>query len=313
MIRFLGFRGVVLKKAALGMNKRTTLIRYYFTEVSMKKLFTTLLTILACGSAYALPVGNPSDASLLCDGLLWEGHCGDPCDPCLTWCDAFSLRVGFYGDYVFNRHLEIDRHEDDSDIENTQIYTNGGMVVANFWDRLDIFAVFGASNFLVEANAKGFGGANGSRLVIETETDFSWSVGARGTIWECGCTSLGIEGQYFFTRPDVRRVTEAATSSVYPDHIISTKYREWQIGVGLSHRINIFVPYVAVKWNRAKMSFDNARPGAPVDIVLHNFQNKKDWGYAVGVSVIDCEKASVTVEARFGDEKAVHVNGQIRF
>lgn len=284
----------------------------------MKKLFTTLLTVLACGSAYALPVGNPSDASLLCDGLIWEGHCGDPCDPCLTWCDAFSLRVGFYGDYVFNRHLEIDRNEDDSDIEHAELYTNAGFVAANFWDRLDVFAAFGATNLLINTNASAFGGTNGSRIEIETESDFSWSVGARGTIWECGCTSLGIEGQYFFTRPDVKRVTIGSTTSVYPDHIINAKYREWQIGVGISHRINIFVPYVAVKWSRAQYSFDDARPdtstGTPfTNVELYDTHNKKDWGYAVGVSVVDCEKASLTVEGRFGDEKALYVNGQIRF
>lgn len=280
----------------------------------MKKLLMTVLTVLACGSAYALPVGNPSDASLLCDGLLWEGHCGDPCDPCVNWCDAFSIRVGFYGDYVFNRHMEIDRNEDDSDIEHTEIYTNAGLVVANFWDRLDVFATFGATNFYIDTNASAFNGTNQSRFLIESETDFSWSVGARGTIWECGCTSLGAEFQYFFTRPDIRYVNEAAFFSVYPDSIIEAKYREWQFGVGISHRINIFVPYVAVKWARSQLDFDDAQPGGTVaPVVLFNARNKKDWGYAIGVSLVDCEKASLTVEGRFGDEKAVHVNGQVRF
>lgn len=280
----------------------------------MKKLFTTLLTVLACGSVYALPVGNPSDASLLCDGLLFEGHCGDPCDPCLTLCDAFSLRVGFYGDYVFNRHLEIDRHSDGSDIESAEIYTNAALITANLWDRLDVFTTFGGTNLRLETNASSFNGPNGSRFVLETETNFSWSIGARGTIWECGCTSLGIEGQYLFTKPDVKRVTVGAVDSVYPDSTVSSKYREWQVGVGLSHRINIFVPYVAVKWSRARFTCDNAQPGAPIAaMTLFNTQNKKDWGYAVGVSIVDCEKASLTVEGRFGDEKAVHVNGQIRF
>ncbi len=83
----------------------------------MKKIIFTILTILSCGGAYALPVGNPSDASLLYDGLIWEGHCADMCDPCVTWCDAFSVRIGFYGDYVFNRHMQVDTIEDQSDIE----------------------------------------------------------------------------------------------------------------------------------------------------------------------------------------------------
>jgi major outer membrane protein len=281
----------------------------------MKKSLITLLTVLASGSAYALPVGNPSDASLLCDGLLWEGHCADPCDPCLAWYNAFSFRLGFYGDYVFNRHLEIDTNEDDSDIEHTRISTNAALLTANLWDRLDLFATLGATSFDIDTNAFAFGGTNGSRLELESETNFSWSVGLRGTVWECGCTSLGIEGQYFFMRPDMRRVTQGADTSVYPDNIIDAKYREWQIGAGISHRINIFVPYVAVKWSRARLTFDNGIPNPTTlpGVKLFNTKNKKDWGWALGVSLVDCEKASLTVEGRFSDEKAVHVNGQIRF
>ena len=280
----------------------------------MKKLYLTMLTLLACGAAYALPVGNPSDASMLCDGLIWEGHCGDPCDPCLTWCDAFSIRVGFYGDYVFNRHLEIDRGADDSDIEHTEIYTNAGLIVLNFWDRFDAFTALGATNFKIQTNARSFSGADGERFDIESETDFSWSTGLRGTIWECGCTSLGVEAQYFFTRPDIRRVTQGADISVYPDEKISSKYHEWQVGVGISHRINMLVPYIAVKWSHARLKFDNARPGDGIPTtVLFDLNNGKDFGYAIGVSFVDCEKTSLTVEVRFGDEKAAYVNGQIRF
>lgn len=284
----------------------------------MKKLFMTMLTILTCGAAFALPVGNPSDASLLCDGLIWEGHCGDPCDPCLTWCDAFSIRFGFYGDYVFNRHLEVDTNQNDSVIEHSRVSTNAGFIAANFWDRFDVFSTLGVTNLFAETNASAFGSSlNGPRIEIEGNSHFSWSVGLRGTIWECGCTSLGAEGQYFSTHSDVRRVTVRAIDSFYPDQV-DFKYREWQIGLGLSHRINIFVPYVAIKWSRAKVDFDNATftsttPGIAGISTLFNLESRRDWGWAVGVSLVDCEKASLTVEGRFVDEKALYVSGQIRF
>ena len=115
----------------------------------MKKLFATLLTVMACSAAHALPVGNPSDASLLCDGLLWEGHCGDPCDPCLSWSDAFSIRVGFYGDYVFNRHLKGD-HRIRKQIDHTKLITNAALITANFWDRFDVFTTLGATKLFME-------------------------------------------------------------------------------------------------------------------------------------------------------------------
>jgi major outer membrane protein len=284
----------------------------------MKKLFMTMLTVLACGAAYALPVGNPSDASLLCDGLIWEGHCGDPCDPCLTWCDAFSVRVGFYGDYVFNRHMEDDTNEFDKQIEYTEVYTNAAFLAGNFWDRFDIFATLGATNIFIDTNALAFGSSfSGTRFQLATNTHFSWSVGGRGTLWECGCTSIGAEVQYLYTQPEVQRITIGALDSIYPSNI-DAKFREWQIGAGISHRINIFVPYAAIKWSRAKLDFDNARftfltPDGFDTVTLVDTRSRKNLGYAIGVSLVDCEKASLTVEGRFSDEKALYVNGQIRF
>lgn len=283
----------------------------------MKKRFLTMLTFLACGAAYALPVGNPSDATLLCDGLLWEGHCGNPCDPCLTWSDAFSIRTGFYGDYVFNRHLRVNTHESKRVIEHTRLFTNAGFIAANFWDRLDLFTTLGASNLKIDTNAFTFSNSLsllGERVEVESDTRFSWSLGARGTIWECGCTTLGAEFQYFATKPKIDRITLGSFSSIYPANI-DAKYWEWQAGLGLSHRINIFVPYVAVKYDRARVNFDTAVLGVGEGgtVTLFNLKSDKHWGYAVGVSLVDCEKASVTVEGRFADEKALYANGQIRF
>lgn len=281
----------------------------------MKKLLITALAIMATGATYALPVGNPSEASLLCDGLIFEGHCGDACDPCLNWCDALSLRVGFYGDYVFNRHLAVKRGagaSGDRDIEHAEIFTNAGYVAGNIWDRVDVFATFGATNIFIDTNAGIFIPGITSRIEIETATRFSWSVGARGTLWECGCTALGIEGQYFSTRPDIKRVTIGAIASDYPatNDRDDARYWEWQVGLGLSHRINMFVPYVAVKWSRVRWDLAN---NPVLTAILNDIRNDKHWGYAVGVSIVDCEKAALTVEGRFADEKACYVNGQIRF
>lgn len=276
----------------------------------MKKLIASLL--LATPLA-ALPVGNPSEASLLCDGLIWEGSCADPCDPCLSWCDAFSFRVGFYGDYVFNRHLKITQDVAPivvgKKVGHAELFTNAGYLAANLWDRIDLFTTLGASNSLVTAPL-------GSFLIseIETTTAFSWSIGGRATLWECGCTALGIEGQYFRANPRVRRLTlftDTGTASVYPDDTLSFRYQEWQVGLGLSHRIHMFVPYIAVKWAGCRASLR----GTLFDGVTNpaTLKNDKRWGYAVGVSLVDCKKIALTVEGRFADEKAIYVNGQIRF
>lgn len=291
----------------------------------MKKLFVTMLTILTSGAAFALPVGNPSDASLLCDGICWEGHCGDMCDPCLTWCDAFSVRVGFYGDYVYNRHLETNDTDPDKDIDHSQIFTNAAFLAGNFWDRFDIFATLGVSKFYLEGNRRSFTEDVVARGLYEVESnsEFSWSIGARGSLWECGCTTLGAEFQYFQSRPHITRIVDFrgsgdATSGghlINPTSIVGSKYYEWQFGLGISHRINFLVPYAAVKWSGARLHLGEARGlfGNAGTATLLDLKNDKLWGYAIGVSLVDCEKMSLTVEGRYADETALYVNGQIRF
>lgn len=275
----------------------------------MKKLLFTFLTILTSGAAYALPIGNPAEASLLCDGLFCEGYTIDPCDPCYSWRDAFSFRIGFYGDYVFNKHMERD-NSPHGDVELTELYTNAGYIAANFWNRFDVFATLGATSLYVESGNSGSG-----RFELETETDFSWSIGVRGTIWECACTYLGAEAQYFYTNPHITRVTENADASGYPAHNVDVKYYEWQVGLGLAHRIYNLVPYVAVRWGRAK--FDDDKASIPLtnglSSTLQNYKSKNNWGYAVGATLIGCEKASLTIEGRFAGETAFYTNGQIRF
>lgn len=291
----------------------------------MKKLVVTMLTVLTCGAAYALPVGNPSEASLLTDGVFCEGKCCDWCDPCFNWCDAFSFRVGFYGDYNFNRHMEIGDINEDADrhggqVSEFQVWTNAGYLALNFCNRADIFATLGASSLNFDGNARNFDllDTTGEWLDVESETTFSWSVGGRITLWECGCTTLGIEGQYFSFRPDIKRITEAATFTAYPsddDSDSDHRFSDWQVGLGISHRINMLVPYVAVRWGQASYDADNSTFALPNEhtIIMQDMENSKDWGYAVGVSLVDCEKAMLTVEGRFASEKALYVNGQFRF
>ncbi len=74
----------------------------------MKKWIFCSLCLLSSGAVYALPVGNPAEASLLTNGIFFSpGVNCNPCDPCFSWFDIWSLKLGFYGDYVFNRHLKI--------------------------------------------------------------------------------------------------------------------------------------------------------------------------------------------------------------
>lgn len=310
----------------------------------MKKLLKSalLFAVGSTASLQALPVGNPAEPSLLIDGTMWEGTSGDPCDPCATWCDAISIRAGFYGDYVFDRVLKTDvtkTVEDmaaaptQSDTQTTGIAgtatntavsranaaygkhihdaewnTNAAYLALNIWDRFDVFCTLGASSGYFKAGSDAFSVvglfglhettvANTNRpnvfltqgvVELYTDTSFSWSIGARGALWECGCATLGAEFQYAQSKPKVETLNVLCTPAQFTVHkprgyknqalplpegagtdaatdtkSATIQYHEWQAGLALSYRLNMLVPYLGVKWSRASFDADNIRIAQP--------------------------------------------------
>lgn len=185
----------------------------------MLKCFLFFLTTSLC----ALPVGNPWEMYLY--GQDDFTNC-DFCFPKFCW-NQFSIRAGYYGDYVFNRYLEVDENLNTADIDQTKATTNALLVGVGLCNRLDLFATLGASKFSIKTPASAFGlkfagvittqfnvitrnnipsfDPNGL-MEINTESNLSWSAGLRGVLWKCGNCVLGAEGQYFQTRPKIARI-----------------------------------------------------------------------------------------------------------
>lgn len=395
----------------------------------MKKLLKSVLVFAALGSAsslQALPVGNPAEPSLMIDGILWEGFGGDPCDPCTTWCDAVSLRLGYYGDYVFDRVLKTDVAKEflmgeapkdasgnittnsptksaprenpayGKHFQDAEMFTNAAFMALNIWDRFDVFCTLGATNGYLKGNSAAFNlvglfGTNEqtaqlntlvpnvslAQSVVElyTDTAFAWSVGARAALWECGCATLGASFQYAQSKPKVEELNvlcnaaeftinkpqgyvgkefplelTAGTDTATGTKDASIDYHEWQASLALSYRLNMFTPYIGVKWSRASFDADTIRIAQPklataildvttlnptiagagnvanaggpgeladtmqiVSMQINKMKSRKSCGLAVGTTIVDADKYAVTVETRLIDERAAHVNAQFRF
>jgi hypothetical protein len=272
----------------------------------MKKLLIPCLALFM-NTLSALPVGNPSEAS------LFHYACNEPCPY-----SFLHYGVGFYGDYVFNRHLRTDPGRD---VDTTKLVTNAGYLVLNFKERVDLFATLGASRISLNTSLVSFNSIDPFPLFeIESGTAFSYSIGGRATLFQYKCASLGIEGQYFSTKPDIKRVYIAAGAVSYLDKSLVTHYNEWQLGGGISYKYNpIFIPYIAVKYSRAHWKLadgENIIIESNTNTFFYNLHNPRHWGYALGLTLCPCEcddKIAVTAEVRFLDEKAFYINGQMRF
>ena len=278
----------------------------------MRKLF--LLSLLLVSPLFALPIGNPMDASLYSNGLVWGDCCGDrccdPCDPCFSWCDAWSFRLGFYGDYVYNRHLKRTKGGVKG-LNDAELYTNAALLALNICDRVDVFATLGESQLRLLGDYRSFFDQTSLTYEsLDSKTKFSWSVGGRLTIWNCDCFYFGAEGQYFSTNPSI--AWEENMSGIQYD-TGRVHYREWQAALGASYLIRVgcsgisVIPYTAVTWSVARLT-DNTTQGPE-----SKFHNGKLWGWGLGTTIAFCDAFGVTVEGRWGNEKAFHLNGQFRF
>ncbi len=190
----------------------------------------------------------------------------------------------------------------------SELYTNAGHLALNIWDRFDLFCTLGTTNAYIKGSSAAFnligligaaddpGNASTPTLPnaditnafveLYTDSEFSWSIGARGALWECGCATLGAEFQYAQAKPQVSQlnvVSNVAQFSIShpkgfvgefaklplpylstkdPDmskaKTVSANYSEWQAGIALAYRLNFISPYVGIKWARAKIDFDEA-------------------------------------------------------
>lgn len=282
----------------------------------MKKILLCLFTIcLFPISLPALPVGNPADANLLCQGVVCPGRF-DYCDS-LRWTDLFSMRAGYYGDYTYDRKMEVDENTRSAHIRKTKICTNAGYLALNFYDRIDLYAALGASLINIETPRSAFLVVDDSNrfYYINSATGFSYTLGADAAILHLGRFVLGIDGKYFYTRPKINSVRLEEDSVNYIDARL--KYTEWQVAIGISYIVPIscwidVVPYGAFKWARARGDFDNAVDTSQAH-VFFDIKNERCYGYAVGLTLTGCAKWSLTVEGRFYDELAFDFNTQFRF
>jgi major outer membrane protein len=290
----------------------------------MKKLIVMILTIVSCGAAHALPLGNPTEPGLFTNGALFYSYgCYDFCDPCFHWYEGWSVRLGFSGDYVYNRHMEVEKFNE-ADITTTRLMTNAGYVALNFCNRCDVFATFGATQLQFFGNTSAFPLTTyvEERMDVHFSTHFSWSVGGRAIVWEMGCFGVGVEGQYFKTSPDLDFVIAGPDYNYLSLSNASSTYDEWQVGAGISYRFEVncpdiaVVPYLGVSWSKAELKLDGSDVLIDAGTNLLTFvdlESKMPWSYSVGFSLTFFEILGFSVEGRFAGQKALYVNGQVRF
>lgn len=271
----------------------------------MKKLVMLLSGVMMGSSIFAAPVLNPADPALNTNGLFY--CCADSC---------WSLRAGFRGDYVFNRGLENPAQP----IDRYSLYSNAGVLTLNLWERIDIYGLVGScsqnfqSKFAITPPVA-------AAVSVDYETRTIWGAGIKLILWEwdwtCHC------GRSFLTAGfDYESVSSANANTFVGNGVLlntvaipANNYRESQVTLAFGHRIKKLIPYIAGKWSnaRANVNTSTVGVGGGSTLTMQTMSSEQHFGYAIGASLVDVGRMTVTAEARFVDEKAMTITGAFRF
>lgn len=260
----------------------------------MIRYFFGLLSLLVCSTAHALYFGNPAEPELIEEGFLFAN--------CEDW---YSGKLGYQGDFVFNRKLRAYKGAIGRMDEFCTLF-NQGVLTANIKDQYEVFGSVGTMSAKFSHRPH----IDRKRRVYETRDHFTWGIGARGELAHWNCAVLGASGSYQYSRPIVKWITvngEAFKSQAF------LNYHEWQLGLGVSYKVDFMVPYIGATYSRVGARVGNI--GKEIQLHSHHFKlrSRQFWGMALGCSLTTGSLCDVNLEIRLFSEQALTLAGNLKF
>lgn len=205
-----------------------------------------------------------------------------------------GLRLGYEGDFVWNRKM--------SGAEKFQILENFGTATATLFDRLDLYVSGGSFSAEIRKQSRM------RRLEFNTHAGAAWKVGARGVIYEYGNTFLSLSASYLQAHPSLKEVSLNGTPLARKGAKLF--YHEIGAGLGVAHKIDIFVPYVGIEGSYARSRLEHLKQIGESSIKLHS---RSPVGLFLGCGFSPGIKVIVNIEVRLVDEQAITLAGDLKF
>lgn len=226
----------------------------------------------------------------------------------LTKQQWFGFRVGYEGDFCLDKSLEPTSRLGVKRVEDFAYLLQQGVLTANFIDRFEVYGSVGEIKLKTTTSF-----ASHFRNLFETDNQFTWGIGMKGILYNFSSATLGADFKYQRAQPHIDSVSQngLALSSMHQENL---RYREWQLGLGLSYSLDLFTPYIGATYNQTKISFHRLRQG----LLLKNktsfaLISSKKFGIAVGTSISTGKVFVLNFEARAINEQAFTVAADFRF
>ncbi len=254
------------------------------------------LLLIASTALYAAPIGNTSAPEIIQKGFV------------TSW---INFRVGYEGDFVADGRMR-QYDEGQGRVDTYKQWTNSGTFTLNILERLDVYGVFGSSRTEADWRFEDIAAGTVTRIELKTEHNFLWAVGSRAILCKWCNTALGMGGRYASCKSQpISLTSNGVAESVSGSHF---QWREWQINLDLSYKIDFFIPYIGAKYSNARTRLEDFSVPISAELVGSNrFKNRIPVGLYIGCTLSNGKYFMFNLEGRLVDEEAVTVSGDFKF
>jgi major outer membrane protein len=254
----------------------------------MRRIYLLGMLLSFQSAVSALYMGNPGEPEIIDTGFF------------ISQCSPVSVKIGYEGDWVFDRKLHAKGR-----IDRFKIQMNQGMVALNYLDRFELYGTVGAMSSSFWNRPK----SDGKRREFETDDHWTAGGGVRLLLAQWGNTGIGVDGKIQYGRPGIKWITVNGVSHDSGAHLA---YHEWQGSFAVFHTIDIFTPYLGAKYSNVHVHVSRLSSSV---YPHHNLKmtSRCRFGMALGCTLSQGKKIDLNAEVQLIDEQAVTISGNIKF
>jgi hypothetical protein len=259
----------------------------------MKRSLFIFFALVVGSNAFALYLGNPASPDAIERGLFIAE-------------DAFmTVKAGYQVDFILDKRFKYYSGAS-ARIDSFEGELNQGVITLDFLERIEAYASVGAMQATFSHRPKP------GQFMREYQTNYrvTWGVGGRLIVYEWGNSFIGLEGGYQWAYPHIK--WDALNGSAFTTDA-KMRYREWQAGVGFAHRIEMFIPYIAVKYSNVKAKVSSIRHDLELAHSHFKMRNRDHFGLVLGCTLTPDKFFDINVESRLIDEQAITLAGNVKF
>jgi hypothetical protein len=209
------------------------------------------------------------------------------------------------------RDGRMEMQNSDKEIDDFAQDTNSGTLTFGIQNRFDFYSTVGA--YRTEAGWRIKEGKSFSKIKLQTHYDLSWSVGVKGIFFEWGNTTLTAGSRYSDISSELLWLTKNGVPK--KTNNADFKYKEWQVDIAISHKIDFLVPYIGTQYSNTHAYLEHINHVVVGENASKHLRMKgrEHFGLSLGCAITAKKYFFLNVEARLINEYAFSVVGEFRF